>query len=73
VGAQDLAIWLNHFEHHALQPRCVSDGLSDVLRPDERKLIASSIATFQLGEQSGGRTLLRATTLRAGKPASSLA
>jgi hypothetical protein len=61
VGAQDLAIWLNHFEHHALQPRCVSHGLSDVLRPDERKLIASSIATFQLGERSEGRTLLRAT------------
>jgi hypothetical protein len=53
-------IWLNHFDHHAQHPRCVPDGLSDVLRPDERRLIASSIATFQLGEQSEGRTLLRA-------------
>jgi hypothetical protein len=60
MGAGDLEIWLNHFEHHALHPRGVPHGLSDVLRPDERELIASSIATFQLGEQSEGRTLLRA-------------
>jgi hypothetical protein len=60
MGAGDLEIWLNHFEHHARHPRCVPRGLSDVLGPDERELIASSIATFQLGEQSGGRTLLRA-------------
>jgi hypothetical protein len=56
----DFEIWLNHFEHHAQHPRCVPHGLSDLLRPDERRLIASSIATFQLGEQSEGRTLLRA-------------
>ena len=60
MGAGDLEIWLNHFEHHALHPRCVPHDLSDVLMPDERELIASSIATFQLGEQSEGRTLLRA-------------
>ena len=60
MGAGDLEIWLNHFEHHALHPRCVPEGVSDVLRPNERELIASSIATFQLGEQSEGRTLLRA-------------
>jgi hypothetical protein len=56
----DFEIWLNHFEYHAQHPRCVPHGLSDLLRPDERRLIASSIATFQLGEQSEGRTLLRA-------------
>ena len=56
----DFEIWLNHFEYHAQRPRCVPHGLSDLLRPDERRLIASSIATFQLGEQSEGRTLLRA-------------
>jgi hypothetical protein len=60
MGPGDLEIWLNHFEHHARQPRRVPDGFSDVLRPDELQLIASSIATFQLGEQSEGRTLLRA-------------
>jgi hypothetical protein len=56
----DVEIWLNHFEYHAQHPRRVPHGLADVLRPDERRLIASSIATFQLGEQSEGRTLLRA-------------
>src|SRR5258707_11158620 len=60
MGPGNLEIWSNHFEYHALHPRCVPDGLSDVLRRDERELIASSIATFQLGEQSEGRTLLRA-------------
>jgi hypothetical protein len=59
MAAVDFEIWLNHFEHHALHPRCVPPGLSDLLMPDERRLIASSIATFQLGEQSEGRTLLR--------------
>jgi hypothetical protein len=59
MGAGEFEIWLNHFEHHARHPRCVARGLSDVLRRDERELIASSIATFQLGEQSEGRTLLR--------------
>jgi hypothetical protein len=56
----DLQIWLNHFEYHAEHPRCIGPGLSDILRPAERRLIARSIATFQLGEQSGGGTLLRA-------------
>jgi hypothetical protein len=60
MSAVDFEIWLNHFEHHAQHPRCVPHGLSDLLRPEERRLIASSIATFQLGEQSEGRTLLRA-------------
>jgi hypothetical protein len=56
----DLEIWLNHFEHHALHPRRVPHGLPDILTPEESQLIASSLATFQLGEQSDGRTLLRA-------------
>jgi hypothetical protein len=56
----DLRIWLNHFEYHAQHPRRVPPGLSDVLTQDERKLIASSIATFQRGEHSDGRTLLAA-------------
>src|ERR1700677_2982837 len=60
MSPKDLEIWLNHFEHHALRPSRVPHGLSDVLTPDERELIAGSIATFQVGEQSDGRTLLRA-------------
>jgi hypothetical protein len=62
----DFEIWLNHFEHHARHPRCVPRGLSDLLRSDERRLIASSIATFQLGEQSEGHTLLRTAQRFAG-------
>jgi len=58
---RDLKIWLNHFEYHAEHPRCVPRGLPNVLAPAERRLIARSIATFQLGEQSPGGTLLRAT------------
>jgi hypothetical protein len=57
---QDLMIWLNHFEYHAGHPRTIPPGISDVLGTEERALIAGSIATFQLGEQSEGRTLLRA-------------
>ena len=60
MGPGDLEIWLNHFEHHARHRRRVPRTLSDVLKADERQLIASSIATFQLGERSEGRTLLRA-------------
>jgi len=56
----EFEIWLNHFEHHAQHARCVPHGIVDLLRADERQLIASSIATFQLGEQSEGSTLLRA-------------
>ena len=56
----DVDIWLNHFEHHARHPSRVPRGLSDHLRPDARRLIAPSIATFQLGEQSEGHALLRA-------------
>jgi hypothetical protein len=57
---RDAEIWLNHFEYHAEHPRCIPAGLADVLEPAERRLIARSIATFQLGEQSDGSTLLRA-------------
>jgi hypothetical protein len=56
---RDLEIWLNHFEYHAEHPRCVPAGLSDVLKPEERRLIARSIATFQLCEQPEGSAILR--------------
>jgi hypothetical protein len=60
MGADDLRIWLNHFEYHAQHARRVPPGLSDHLSAEERRLIAASIATFQLGEQSAGATLMRA-------------
>src|SRR5262249_29530774 len=59
-GSDELRIWLNHFEYHAEHPRRIPADLTDLLTADERRLIASSIATFQLGEQSEGATLLRA-------------
>ena len=53
-------VWLNHFEYHAEHPRRLPDGVPNVLTAMERNLIAASIATFQLGEQSSGSNLLRA-------------
>lgn len=66
MESDELRIWLNHFEYHAQHPRCVPSGLSDLLTPEEHGLIAGSIATFQLGEQSGGVMLLKATERFAG-------
>jgi hypothetical protein len=60
MSPDDLEIWLNHFEYHALRPCRLPSALPDRLTSEERRLIASSIATFQLGEQSEGSTLLRA-------------
>ena len=56
----NLRVWLNHFEYHAEQPRGARSGATSGLRAEERRLIARSIATFQLGEQSDGTGLLRA-------------
>jgi len=56
----NLKIWLSHFEYHSEHPRRLPEGISNVLTATERRLIASSIATFQLGEQSSGANLLRA-------------
>ena len=64
---RDLEIWLNHFEYHAQHPRTVPAGLSDVLKPEERRLIARSMATFELCEQAEGNALLRAVHRFAGK------
>jgi hypothetical protein len=55
-----LDIWLNHFEYHASVLRAVPTEIPNRLTDAERALIADSIATFQLGEQSEGGTLLRA-------------
>jgi hypothetical protein len=60
MSPDDLKLWLNHFEYHAARPRQIPAGLNDALSPEERRLIAGSMATFQLGEQSEGRTLVRA-------------
>jgi len=56
----NLRVWLNHFEYHAEQPRGAPGGSLSGLRPEERRLIARSLATFQLGEHSDGTGLLRA-------------
>jgi hypothetical protein len=55
-----LDIWLNHFEYHANVLRAVPEDVPNRLTDIERAAIAGSIATFQLGEQSEGGTLLRA-------------
>ena len=56
---QDLPVWLAHFRAQAAHPRQVPATLDDRLTGRERRLIADSIATFQLGENSGGEHLRR--------------
>ncbi|HTY95158.1 MAG TPA: hypothetical protein VMC02_14815 [Steroidobacteraceae bacterium] len=57
---QDLPVWLAHFRAQAAHPRQVPSTLDDTLTARERRLIADSIATFQLGESSDGAQLRRA-------------
>jgi hypothetical protein len=51
--------WLAIFEARVPQLVIHRQAPSDPLGDDDRRRIAGSIATFQLGEQSEGRTLLR--------------
>jgi hypothetical protein len=55
----DWNYWLEIFEARAPQLVIRRPDAGDWLSDEECKRIASSIATFQLGEQSEGRTLLR--------------
>jgi hypothetical protein len=57
---QDLPVWLAHFRSQAAHPRQVPATLDDSLTARERRLIARSIATFQLGESSPGLHLRQA-------------
>jgi hypothetical protein len=57
---QDLPVWLAHFRSQAAHPRQLPTTLDDTLTGRERRLIAASIATFQLGESSAGTQLRRA-------------
>jgi hypothetical protein len=57
---QDLPVWLAHFRAQAAHPRQVPTTLDDTLTSREKRLIADSIATFQLGESSPGVQLRRA-------------
>jgi hypothetical protein len=59
MSGVDFEIWLNHFEYHAQHPHCLPPEVPDLLKPAERRLIARSMPTFQLGEQSEGHLLLR--------------
>ena len=51
--------WLAIFEARVPQLAIVRPDTRDRLTDEERRRIGASIATFQLGEQSEGRTLLR--------------
>jgi hypothetical protein len=56
----DLKIWLDHFEYHSTQRCTLPVATPGDLTAYECRLIGRSIATFQLGEQSEGRSLLLA-------------
>lgn len=53
----DLKVWLDHFEYHSTQRCALPARKPGDLTGYERRLIARSIATFQLGEHSEGRSL----------------
>src|SRR5688500_5399438 len=55
----DWNYWLEIFEARVPQLVTHRQRPADRLTDDDRERIAASIATFQLGEQSEGRTLLR--------------
>jgi hypothetical protein len=65
---QDLPVWLAHFRGQAAHPRRVPATLEDRLTGRERRLIADSIATFQLGESSDGRHLRQAARRHCQEP-----
>ena len=65
---QDLPIWLAHFRSQAAHPRRVPATLDDTLTGRERRLIAQSIATFQLGENASGTHLRAAVHKHCGSP-----
>jgi hypothetical protein len=56
----DLQVWLDHFEYHSTRRCVMPPAKPGDLTPYERRLIGDSLATFQLGEQSEGRSLLEA-------------
>ena len=55
----DWKYWLSEFESRAPSLVVARVARGSVLTAEERTRIADSIGTFQLGEQSEGRTLLR--------------
>lgn len=55
----DLSVWRDHFEYHAGRRSALPEARHEDLTAGERRLIGRSLATFQLGEQSDGRYLLR--------------
>jgi len=65
---QDLPVWLAHFRSQAAHPRQVPTTLDDTLSARERRLIAHSIATFQLGEGSEGARLRDAVRRHCARP-----
>ncbi|HEX3836793.1 MAG TPA: hypothetical protein VHW25_07500 [Steroidobacteraceae bacterium] len=63
---QDLPVWVAHFRGQAAHPRLVPATLDDTLSSRERRLIAQSIALFQLGESSQGVRLSQAVRRHCG-------
>jgi hypothetical protein len=56
---RSLRAWLAYFEGNARSSGGIPWGAEDQLSPEEIRLIAKSVAAFQLGEYSEGRGLLK--------------
>lgn len=53
----DYAGWLNQFKENDKIRLYIDENLPGTLSEEEKKLISASIASFQRGEYSEGRTL----------------
>lgn len=69
-GGRDLrpfAFWVQHFEHNRRRRIPIPWEDPHRLCPDERRAVAASVATFQLGETGEG-TFLKTAAARTGDP-----
>lgn len=66
-GPRPFAFWVQHFEHDRRRRMPIPWDAPHRLDPEERRAVASSVATFQLGETGEG-SFLRAAAARTGDP-----
>lgn len=66
-GPRPFAFWVQYFEHDRRRRMPIPWDASHRLDPEEHRAVASSVATFQLGETGEG-SFLKAAAARTGDP-----